>query len=122
MSILERANKKTYHLNNLEESLLDTPKELSFEEITEKVIKETLEESDKFMEEAFAGGMQMRTHEAKKEAAISAIAVSLAKRNNDPLYGILKRHRHMWKQAKNDIVMRYRGQAEMRFQQKQSQS
>lgn len=79
-----------------------------------------LESKVKQLEEALVGGMQMRTHESKKNAAIGAIAVSMAKKNQDPLYGLLKRHRDAWKRAKDDIVMRYKSQAEMKFQRKQS--
>ncbi len=72
------------------------------------------------LEEALTGGMAFRTHESKKNAAIGAIAVSMAKKNHDPLYDLLKRHRTAWKRAKDDLVMRYRSQAEMQFQRKQS--
>ena len=83
-------------------------------------LTDELESKVKQLEEALAGGMMMRTHESKKNAAIGAIAVSMAKKNQDPLYGLLKRHRDAWKRAKNDIVMRYQSQAEMQFQRKQS--
>jgi len=113
MNILKRAERKKVSLDKLEETFLPDEAringELSFETIAERVI-----------EEALAGGMQMRSYESKKEAAISAIAVSLAKKNNDPLYGLLKRHRDAWKHAKNEIITRYRGQAEMKFQSNQS--
>lgn len=83
-------------------------------------LTEDLESKVKQLEEALSGGMQMRTHESKKNAAIGAISVSMAKKNHDPLYELLKRHRSAWKRAKDDIVMRYRSQAEMQFQRKQS--
>ena len=83
-------------------------------------LTESLEAKVKQLEEALVGGMQMRTHESKKNAAIGAIAVSMAKKNKDPLYELLKRHRTAWKRAKDEIVLRYRSQAEMKFQRKQS--
>jgi hypothetical protein len=72
------------------------------------------------LEETISSGFSLRTHESKKNAAIGAIAVSMAKKNKDPLYNVLKMHREAWKRAKNDIVMRYQSQAEMKFQKKQA--
>ena len=93
-------------------------------EVSDVVQQDEINDSEgvEGIEEAMAGGMQMRSYESKKQAAIAAIAVSLAKKNNDPHYEMLKRYRHAWKKIKDEIVTRYRSQAEMKFQQNQSKS
>jgi len=67
-----------------------------------------------------ASSMVLRSYESKKSAAVAAIAVSMAKKHNDPMYDQLKRHRHAWKAAKDQIVQRYAGQATMQWQQSQN--
>lgn len=51
--------------------------------------------------------MTMRTHEAKKNAALAAIAVSIARTRQDVLYFKLKKYRALWKDTKNQIVAKY---------------
>jgi len=80
-------------------------------------IEEFTNKLNEAIEESMTSGMTMRTGESKRAAAIAAIAVSIAKKNNDPLYELLKRHRSAWKRIKDDIISRYRGQAEMKLQQ-----
>jgi len=93
-----------------------------FDKKLKKIIEETgifneLDDGLNIIEEAFGSSMQMRSFDSKKQAAIAAIAVALAKKNNDPLYEMLKRHRSAWKKAKDELVARYAGQAEAKFQQ-----
>jgi hypothetical protein len=54
-----------------------------------------------------AASMVMRSHEAKKNAAVAAIAVSIARMNNDVLYMKLKKYRGLWKDTKNMITQKY---------------
>lgn len=51
--------------------------------------------------------MVMRSHEAKKNAALGAIAVSMARKKNDVLYFKLKKYRKLWKDTKNQITQKY---------------
>jgi len=51
--------------------------------------------------------MVRRTGIAKKEAAIAAGAIFLAKNNKDPLYDKLKRYRDLWQETKNKIIQKY---------------
>lgn len=55
--------------------------------------------------------MTMRTHAAKKNAALAAIAVSIAKRKQDVLYFKMKKYRKLWKDTKDQIVQKYGPQA-----------
>jgi hypothetical protein len=45
--------------------------------------------------------------QAKKNAALAAIAVSIAKSKNDVLYHKLRKYRALWKDTKNQIVTKY---------------
>ena len=71
---------------------------------------------------AVTTSMVMRSHEAKRNAAIAAISVALAKKNNDVLYAKLRKYRALWKAAKNDIVRKYGPQAQQVWAKKQSGS
>jgi hypothetical protein len=56
---------------------------------------------------AVTTSMVTRTHAAKKNAALAAIAVSIARSKNDVLYHKLKKYRTLWKDTKNQIVQKY---------------
>jgi hypothetical protein len=60
--------------------------------------------------------------QAKKNAALGAIAVSIARTKNDVLYHKLRKYRKLWKDTKNQIVQKYQGQAMQKWAQKQSGS
>jgi len=101
--------------------------EIQVEKKAEKIIEESNDASDAsdtsdtlkildIVEEATTSGMQMRSYESKKAAAIGAIAVALAKKNNDPLYERLKHFRGAWKSSKNEILQRYYSQATQQWQ------
>jgi len=64
--------------------------------------------------------MVMRTMEAKRNAALAAIAVSIARMNNDVLYHKLKKYRGLWKDTKNQIVSKYNGQAMQKWAKNQA--
>jgi len=104
--------------------LEEIKKELENKEKIDKVIEESLTHENlddtlkilDIVEEATTAGMQMRSYESKKNAAIGAIAVSLAKKNRDPLYERLKHFRNAWKHAKNEILQRYYSQATQQWQ------
>jgi len=108
--------------------LEDVKKELSTVEKVNEVLQESevnedlqdtlkiLETIDGILEEATTAGMQMRSYESKKNAAIGAIAVSLAKKHHDPLYERLKHFRSAWKHTKNEILQRYYSQATQQWQ------
>jgi len=109
-------------MKTLEES--DAYKELfateksKIEEISTKIeeFENALNNEGEEIEEATTGGMQMRTYESKKNAAIAAIAVGMAKKNKDPMYERLIHHRHAWKSLKNQLLQRYYSQAAMKWQ------
>lgn len=68
----------------------------------------------------FGSSSMIRSHESKKNAAIAAIATSLAKKNNDQLYLQLKRHRDAWKKAKDEILNKYQSEAMNKWAQSQN--
>ncbi len=69
---------------------------------------------------AVAASMVMRSHAAKKNAAIGAIAVSIARQRNDVLYMKLKKYRGLWKETKNQIVQKYSSAALSKWAQNQA--
>jgi len=56
---------------------------------------------------ATQASMVIRSYEAKRNAALSAIAVSIAKSRNDVLFLRLKRARRIWKDTKAQILQKY---------------
>jgi len=64
--------------------------------------------------------MVMRSMQAKKNAALGAIAVSIARTRNDVLYHKLKKYRKLWKDTKNQIAQKYGGLAMQQWAKKQS--
>jgi len=69
---------------------------------------------------AVSASMVMRSHEAKKNAALAAIAVSIARSRNDVLYHKLKKYRNLWKDTKNQIVSKYGSAAMSKWAQNQA--
>ena len=55
--------------------------------------------------------MVVRSHAAKKAAALGAIAVGIARTKNDVLYHKLRKYRTLWKSTKDQIVQKYGSQA-----------
>jgi hypothetical protein len=113
--ILEEV-KKEIEIKDKVNSLVDGK---NIEESTEALLESFTDDQLKILEsieEATTAGMQMRSYESKKNAAIGAIAVSMAKKNKDPLYDRLKHFRGAWKHAKNEILQRYYSQATQRWQ------
>ncbi len=94
-----------------------------------KIIKEILEneivsnlaekEGNELFESLF-NSMQMRSREAKINAAVGAISVSIAKQKNDPLYHKLKKFRGLWKKTKDEIVAKYGNAAYQKWVQNQA--
>ena len=66
--------------------------------------------------------MMMRSMQAKKNAALAAIAVSIARSRDDVLYHKLKKYRKLWKDTKNQILQKYSGLAMQQWAKKQSGS
>lgn len=66
--------------------------------------------------------MTTRSRESKKNAAIAAIAVSLARKNNDIMFGKLKKYRKMWKATKELVLRKYQSKALQEWSKQQSQS
>jgi len=60
---------------------------------------------------ATQSSMVMRSHAAKRAAALGAIAVGIARSKNDVLYHKLRKYRTLWKSTKDQIVQKYGGQA-----------
>ena len=95
-----------------------------------KTIFELIEENEdlaKFIEkkgeeilESLFASMQMRSREAKINAAVGAIAVAIAKKKNDPLYHKLIKYRSLWKKTKDEIMKKYGNIAYQQWVQKQA--
>jgi len=95
-----------------------------------KTIFELIEENEdlaKFVEkkgeeilESLFASMQMRSREAKINAAVGAIAVAIAKKKNDPLYHKLIKYRSLWKKTKDEIMKKYGNIAYQQWVQKQA--
>jgi len=85
----------------LEEAInnLDTMDENKFEELTESLFT----------------SMSMRSRDAKMNAVIGAVAVSIAKSKNDVLYGKLKKYKTLWKNTKDQIVQKYGNMAKQKW-------
>ena len=58
-----------------------------------------------------ATSMTKRTRQAKKSAALSAIAVSIGKQKGDPIYLRLKKYRALWKANKDLLIKKYKSAA-----------
>lgn len=69
---------------------------------------------------ATAASMVMRSYESKKNAAVAAIAVSIARSRNDVLYMKLKKYRGLWKDTKNQILQKYQSAAISKWAQNQA--
>jgi len=89
-----------------------------------KKMKELIEESTKILQsenelneseiqvldelqEAISMSMTTRTREAKMNAAIGAISVSIAKEKKDPIVAKMLKYRKLWKESKDQIVKKY---------------
>jgi hypothetical protein len=70
-------------------------------------IKEINESTLMTLEESITSSTVHRTREAKLSAAIGAVSVAIAKKNNDPIYAKLVKHRKAWKAAKDQLVQKY---------------
>jgi hypothetical protein len=88
-------------------------------EENEAVAKVMEKKGEEILESLFAS-MQMRSREAKINAAVGAIAVALAKQKNDPLYHKLKKFRALWKKTKDEIIKKYGNIAYQKWVQKQA--
>jgi len=80
--------------------------------------EKTLEKLEE-LEEAISMSMSIRSREAKMNAAIGAISVSIAKEKNDPIVHKMLKYRKLWKDTKNQIVQKYGAFARQRWMQKQ---
>ncbi len=69
---------------------------------------------------ATSASMVMRSHAAKKNAAVAAIAVSIARTRNDVLYMKLKKYRTLWKDTKDQILQKYQSAAISKWAQNQA--
>ena len=69
---------------------------------------------------AVSSSMVMRSFAAKKNAALGAIAVSIAKTRNDVLFHKLIKYRKLWKDTKDQIVSKYSSAAMSKWAQNQA--
>ncbi len=69
---------------------------------------------------ATAASMTMRSFAAKKNAAIGAISVSIARKRNDVLYHKLRKYRALWKETKDQILQKYSSAAMSQWAQNQA--
>lgn len=58
---------------------------------------------------------EKRTSQAKNNAAIAALAMLLAKENNDPLYAKTNGFKKRFMQMKSQIIKKYMSQARSRY-------
>ena len=87
----------------------------------EEIAKLVEKKGEELLESIFAS-MQMRSREAKINAAVGAIAVAIAKKKNDPLYHKLIKFRTLWKRTKDEIMRKYGNIAYQQWVQKQAKS
>jgi len=87
----------------------------------EEIAKLAEKKGEELLESIFAS-MQMRSREAKINAAVGAIAVAIAKKKNDPLYHKLIKYRTLWKKTKDEIMKKYGNIAYQQWVQKQAKS
>jgi len=87
----------------------------------EKIAELAEKKGEELLESIFAS-MQMRSREAKINAAVGAIAVAIAKKKNDPLYHKLIKYRTLWKKTKDEIMKKYGNIAYQQWIQKQAKS
>jgi len=87
----------------------------------EEIAKLVEKKGEELLESIFAS-MQMRSREAKINAAVGAIAVAIAKKKNDPLYHKLIKFRTLWKRTKDEIMQKYGNIAYQQWVQKQAKS
>jgi len=93
--------KKTEIKELLEEAIsnLDNMDENKFQELTESLFTT----------------VSTRSRDAKMNAVIGAVAVSIAKSKNDVLYGKLKKYKSLWKSTKDQIVQKYGNMAKQKW-------
>ena len=72
------------------------------------------------IEEAVTTSMQMRSREAKINAAVAAIAVRIALQKKDPAALKMLKFRKLWKKYKDEVVKKYGPIAYQRFIQNQA--
>jgi hypothetical protein len=90
-------------------------------EDTENISDEALQKLDE-LQEAISMSMTTRTREAKMNAAIGAISVSIAKEKKDPLVMKMLKYRKLWKETKDQIVKKYGTFAYQRWIKKQGEN
>jgi len=88
-------------------------------EENEDLAKYVEKKGEEILESLFTS-MQMRSREAKINAAVGAIAVAIAKKKNDPLYHKLIKYRSLWKKTKDEIMRKYGNIAYQHWVQKQA--
>ncbi len=71
---------------------------------------------------AVSTSMVVRSFEAKKAAALGAIAVGIARKRNDVLYHKLIKYRKLWKDTKNQILQKYSSAAMSKWAQNQAKN
>jgi len=71
------------------------------------------------IEEAVTTSMQMRSREAKINAAVAAIAVRIALQKKDPAALKMLKFRKLWKKYKDEVVKKYGPIAYQRYIQNQ---
>ncbi len=69
---------------------------------------------------AVSASTTIRSFAAKKNAALGAIAVSIARTRNDVLFMKLKKYRGLWKETKDQIVQKYSSAAMSKWAQNQA--
>jgi hypothetical protein len=72
------------------------------------------------LEEAVTTSMQMRSREAKINAAVAAIAVRIALQKKDPAALKMLKFRKLWKKYKDEVVKKYGPIAYQRYIQNQA--
>lgn len=71
----------------------------------------TLEEYLSTLNESYSTSAVRRTRADKTKASAGSLALALARKNDDPLYRKMQMYRKMYKQAKNQILVKYRSKA-----------
>lgn len=70
-----------------------------------------LKEYLQYLDESYGTSTVKRSKLSKTHASAGAIAFSLARKNNDPLYRKMKFHKDMYKETKRKLQLKYKTKA-----------
>lgn len=81
-------------------------------------LESNLKKAEEEVKESYSSSTFKRGRTEKTKASAGSLAMYLARKNNDPLYKKMQFHRKMFKDAKEQIIRKYKSKAEMLARQK----